>query len=443
MVLSVQWRRYKGAALLFLCVLATLGLVRLCGPSMSSRQRVALVADESYLRLYEQLHSEASPERALILRLPDAGVGNRLTASVSALVLGMLMRRPVFIDGGAYRFAKLFSPLRLAWDFDAALIGPAAVEWTDDDVASLLCRSDLAAVSTGPVALTTGQYFLPHLQANPAYAHIFARGGPLASADLFGDLLKRYFAPVPHLQLRIDAVLAGARSRRVIGVHLRDLYHTIPNKKRQLECAAYLAPQSTEESVFYVSSDTAEWRRGAVAWFGGAEKVLSNGATRDEDLEEDPQYSGHTEALESAVVDLWVLGNCADLVLSAGSTFSYTAQSLQGHPGVIVTRDGKCVRSLSHAPQSGRFPDLAKQPCWKDQMWDVGHDMLCSDLQNPIACGGKSERANGESTEWVTAMVQQQIAELNATMREEREAMLEARKESRSHAAAERPDFWK
>ncbi len=378
---------------------------------------------EEYLTQYERLHAKASPERALVLRLPAAGLGNRLTASVSALVLGMLMKRPVFIDGGSYRFARLFSPRRLNWDADAVLLGPPAQEWGDAEVAGLLCRADLGESVAGPIRLTTGQYFLPHLQANPARAALFAAGGPLGGESLFGMLLRRYFTLVPVLAARAVAVTQEARAagRRIVGLHLRDTYHTRRHKRRQLECAAHLASQFSPLALVFVSSDSAAWREAGRTWLGGPGAVLAGPGIGSA---EDPQLHGDAKGLEAAAVELWVLGSCDDLVLAAGSTFSYVAQALQGRPGATVTRQGKCVRTLSPAPVSGRFPELARQRCWRASMWDVAHDQLCADRQCPIACAGKYEQDRGENAAWVAAAGRRQIARLSATQREERQERL-------------------
>src|SRR5690348_5144186 len=68
-------------------------------------------------------------------------------------------------------------------------------------------------------------------------------------------------------------------------------------------------------------------------------KIVTNPALHNA-REDDPQYSRDVEGLEQSVVDLWVLGHCDDLVMSAGSTFSYVAQALQDRPAVTVTREG-------------------------------------------------------------------------------------------------------
>jgi hypothetical protein len=163
-----------------------------------------------------------------------------------------------------------------------------------------------------------------------------------------------------------------------------------------------------------------------------------------DDIGPDPQYKGLLSGLEGAVVDLYVLGAAADLVMSAGSTFSYVAQSLQGKPGVTVTRQGKCVRALGHSPMSGSFPDAADEACWSAKsMWGVAQDQLCADRLCPISCGGRFERAQGETTAWQQKVLRKQLDALSVAERQKREVAAKAMRKSKREAIKQRPDFWK
>lgn len=408
-----------------------------------------------YLESFEQLYQDpAMDELRVILKLPEAGLGNRLTASVAALVLGMLLKRPVYIDGGSYRLGKLLLPLKIPWDADSLdMPRHPTIRWTDADVDKFLCMDFEKDVPVGSIELETGQYFLPHLKANPLYSAIFSirARGPLGYSNLFGRLLKRYFAPVTHLQDQIDRNIAAMRTfapSLVLGFHLRDIYHTSRNKQIQLECLIHLIESTSQNTAVFLASDSASWlkaiRTKLSEMAAQGLQVFSNTDLQQKDIGEDPQYSGKTAGLEGALVDLFVLGACDDLILSAGSTFSYVAQSLQGHPGVTVTRQGKCVRSLSSDPQSGRFPDLATQSCWNAQtMWGVSNDQLCADPLCPISCGGRYERAQGETTSWLKSTLQQQLAKLSPSERRQRESTAMRDAQSKRLAQKERPDFWK
>ena len=256
-------------------------LVGLLSYFSSKPMPVAESSTEQYLTLYEQLYQTDihQQELRLVIRLPAAGIGNRLTASVSALVLGLILKRPVFIDGGDYRFAKLIAPRRIDWDADALPNLPSLAVWPDSKVAQFLCMDLQADVPVGPILLETGQYFLPHLQANPLYAHLFSRNanGPLAMPDLFGFLLKRYFAPVPHLESQISAIESNmAPYPTRIGIHLRNVYHTTENKRRQFGCIEFLAEQSVGPVAVFVASDTLKWRKAAQETFQGTNGLFFN-----------------------------------------------------------------------------------------------------------------------------------------------------------------------
>ena len=403
--------------------------------------------DLTYFDIYDEIHGNliSSRSRVIVLRLPDAGLGNRLTASVSCIVLGILTKRAVFIDGGSYRFAKVFDPRNIQWDYDS-LEQPFKTEeftikFNEDNLKELLCQT--LKDNDGPVLIQTGQYFLPLLEQNPAYEALFRGDGPLSMENLFSFVLKRYFRPARHLRKMIDSALQDMKSlNRKIGIHFRDIYHTSEHKILQIECARYLAKHSVKNG-FYIASDTLGWREVASQKLANDGKCFFNTLLRKKS-EDDPQYRGDLFGIEQAVVDLYVLGAMDDLVVSAGSTFSYIAQALQSRAAVTVTREGKCVRALSASPVSGSFPaDASDQPCWKREMWSCEYDQLCADPLCPISCGGKHERKKGETPQFIAKMKRKKLDSLSQEERNIREERKVKDEEMKKRAFEERPDFWK
>lgn len=448
-------KTYSVPLLVFIIIVMVIALPGLWFWRRSLQSDSTMLLLERYLSVYEELHEEIvrshSWDRVLVIRLPNAGIGNRLTAIASAMVLGMLTRRAVLVDGGLYRMGQVWESLRIQWDYDALSVVdamPPPLNLGDAEIPPLLCQDlhRLWVDHVGPVILSTGQNFLHHLSSNPHHSHLFKGDGPLSSENLMGLILRRYMQPAPHLMKHVTHIktqMMGGRER-VVGIHLRDIYHTTAHKVLQLECAQLLARHDKRERYF-VASDTQGWTRAATERLGPGHVLVNPFIDQGRgDMGDDPQYRGHRKGIEGAIVDLWVLGTaCHDLVLTAGSTFSYVAQVLHGAPAVVVSRQGKCVRPLLVDPVSGVFPDLRSQPCWQDSMWDAAKDQLCADPLCPIACGGRHEREQGETTEWLQGVLQEQI---NARTPQERHLLEEKRvsnERALQRARQEDPLFWK
>ena len=76
-------------------------------------------------------------------------------------------------------------------------------------------------------------------------------------------------------------------------------------------------------------------------------------------------------------------------------------------------------------------------------MWDAAKDQLCADPLCPIACGGKYEREQGETTAWLRGVLQQQIEERTPHERQALESLRLSNERSLKLARDHDPLFWK
>ncbi|KAG0344808.1 hypothetical protein BG004_004155 [Podila humilis] len=203
---------------------------------------------EGYWQEYLEFHREmVKPEseggvpfhkkKYLVFQPSDDGLGNRLQALLSSVVLAMVSRRAIILDWVAMpqcnaNFADLFEhPPGLAWDMNTTL--PEGFRETAEykkkpeiwypycrncalrspvDSSStwskLLCKEDLGLNSTVPlVQIFSTQWFLPVIQHNPFWrselCHMFPDGGKNAFEVLAKTLLK----PAKPVQEKIDQVM--------------------------------------------------------------------------------------------------------------------------------------------------------------------------------------------------------------------------------------------
>ncbi len=67
----------------------------------------------------------------------------------------------------------------------------------------------------------------------------------------------------------------------------------------------------------------------------------------------------------------------------------------------------------------------------------------CADPLCPIVCGGKSERARGETGAWLAEVLRRQVSERNETEQAALAAAENAMQRARERGRREDPAFWK
>ncbi|KAG0310513.1 hypothetical protein BGZ97_012510 [Linnemannia gamsii] len=202
---------------------------------------------ESYWEEYLEFHREMvlpesqggvpeSEKRFLIFQPSDDGLGNRLQALLSSVVMAMVTRRAIILDWLAMpqcnaNFTDLFqNPEGLTWDHNTtlplrkdlpsyktkpeiwypycrncALRSPITPEST---WSNLLCEANLGINATTPIVqIFSTQWFLPVIQHNPHWkqelCHMFPGGGKNA----FQVLAKKLLKPSRVVQAKIDSVM--------------------------------------------------------------------------------------------------------------------------------------------------------------------------------------------------------------------------------------------
>ncbi|KAG9069041.1 hypothetical protein KI688_009931 [Linnemannia hyalina] len=202
---------------------------------------------EGYWEEYLEFHREMvlpesqggvpeSEKRFMIFQPSDDGLGNRLQALLSSVVMAMVTRRAIVLDWLAMpqcnaNFTDLFQqPEGLTWDLNTtlpnhktlpsyktkpeiwypycrncALRSPITPEST---WSNLLCEADLGLNTTTPIVqIFSTQWFLPVIQHNPHWkrelCHMFPGGGKNAFQVLARKLLK----PSRVVQDKIDSVM--------------------------------------------------------------------------------------------------------------------------------------------------------------------------------------------------------------------------------------------
>ncbi|KAF9353933.1 hypothetical protein BGX34_011293 [Mortierella sp. NVP85] len=229
-------------------------------------------------------------KRYLIFQSSDDGLGNRLQALLSSVVLAMVTKRAIVLDWTATpqcsaNFTDLFqAPDNLDWDFltkfpdhkdlkeykardeiwyaycrNCALRSSITPDSTWSD---LLCDYKLGLDEKKPIVqVTSTQWFLPVIQHNPYWrqelCHMFPDGGKNA----FEILAKKLLRPSQAVQQKIDSVLNRVPDDvTLIGLQVRRTENNAVDSSIEdsfLSCAEEVAEE--EEAKFLET-----WRTGSL-----------------------------------------------------------------------------------------------------------------------------------------------------------------------------------
>lgn len=245
---------------------------------------------EAYWEEYLEFHREMvlpeslggvpeSEKRFLIFQPSDDGLGNRLQALLSSVVMAMVTRRAIVLDWLATpqcnaNFTDIFQqPEGLTWDLNStlphhktlpsykakpeiwfpycrncALRSPITPEST---WSNLLCEADLGLNTTTPIVqIFSTQWFLPVIQHNPHWkrelCHMFPGGGKNAFQVLARKLLK----PSRVVQDKIDSVMQRVpEGVTLIGLQVRRTENNAVGQEIEdsfLSCAADVVQEEEE-----------------------------------------------------------------------------------------------------------------------------------------------------------------------------------------------------
>ncbi|KAF9947087.1 hypothetical protein BGZ72_010886 [Mortierella alpina] len=273
----------------------------LCPTSGAGVQQPRHGAFEGYWKEYLQFHKQmVLPEEAggvpkdqkrfLIFQPSDDGLGNRLQALLSTVVMAMISHRAIILDWQATpqcnaHFADLFQqPEGLAWDLNTTLPDhedlPAYKSkyeiWypycrncairtpitPESTWSPLLCDRDLGLDPSTPIVqILSTQWFLPVLQHNAHWRSQLCEMLPEGGKNAFHDLATILLKPSRVVQDKVnsvldripdDATLVGLQVRRTennaVGQSIEDSF---------LRCAAQAVEEEQEKMAVIASS---EWR---------------------------------------------------------------------------------------------------------------------------------------------------------------------------------------
>lgn len=305
------------------------------------------------------------------------GLGNIMSALVSAAAVAMLSRRILLVENMTdwrRTFGSPLSDLVLEGSaFEASLLAAQDDEqdsrldsfMAQDDfsVAVDLCSTNLRHKPRQRAwRLMSNQYFLPLMLLNPHHSDELAsmagappdeRGDPQPA--FWGPALSYFFRPLPHVMRQVDHFRAThfMPGERVIGVHFRCLaidglcrYGTKKDPTRAVECARTRLLASGAKHLFVATmhhSHRLAFERGLsgvanVSWYGKA-------------VEQQDQSVAQEEA---RMVDLMLLSRMDELLLATHSTFSHMARAMALGHGIPSTWYSKC----SSVPPAATEPNL-------------------------------------------------------------------------------------
>ncbi|KAF9906593.1 hypothetical protein EC991_000469 [Linnemannia zychae] len=245
---------------------------------------------EDYWQEYLEFHREMvlpesqggvpeSEKRFLIFQPSDDGLGNRLQALLSSVVMAMVTRRAIILDWLAMpqcnaNFTDLFQqPEGLAWDLNTtlpshkelssyktkpeiwypycrncALRSPITPEST---WSNLLCEADLGLNASTPIIqIFSTQWFLPVIQHNPHWKRELCNMFPQGGKNAFQVLARKLLKPSRAVQTKIDSVMDRIpRDVTLIGLQVRRTENNAVGQGIEdsfLSCAAEVAQEELD-----------------------------------------------------------------------------------------------------------------------------------------------------------------------------------------------------
>jgi len=318
----------------------------------------------------------------------NAGLGNQLQSLTSALLLGILTQRALLVDwpkvdthnivyagnnatekAGLPRIEDLLQPPGLAWDFWAALnripenmrrreVALVEVSNRAANVLEMVACQDLnKAFPQRVIVIKAWDNYLPLLAHNPHYATRMRQmfGEPSYS---FRPLAHFTIQPITMIRDQVQAFRHRYfEGKYVLGLQMRSFFMRRHQLATFWQCALFLAQQSKRlfgrEVVFFVATDQRSIKVRAKKELAPHSVVFTGGdvtrATED--------------GVQRALVDVMLLEDCHELIITAGSSFGRLAHGRSGRPPYVVTSAGSCLRQLT------------SEPC--SRLWHTTHNMTC------------------------------------------------------------------
>ncbi|KAI1313818.1 hypothetical protein EDD11_002486 [Mortierella claussenii] len=269
----------------------------LCSATMMQGTKPRFDSFEGYWQDYLQFHRHmVIPEkdggvaddekRFLVFQPSDDGLGNRLQALLSSVVMAMVTRRAIVLDWLAMpqcnaNFTDLFQqPEGLQWDLNTTLPNHKELDYykskpeiwypycrncalrspidPDSTWSTLLCEKGLGLNSSTPlVQIFSTQWFLPVIQHNPHWrrelCHMFPHTESHGDNNAFELLAKRLLKPSRAVQQKIDSVMERVpKDVKLIGLQVRRTENNAVGQGIEnsfLSCAAQAVEEEEEKAA--------------------------------------------------------------------------------------------------------------------------------------------------------------------------------------------------
>lgn len=152
--------------------------------------------------------------------------------------------------------------------------------------------------------VSSNQYYAALIINNPHYRDFFKQ---TFGKDVFGPVFRYFFKPEALLQKKIDSYLQNQfKGHYVIGIHMRQEYVRTRPYPLVMDVFFKCAEMNTPANVsakYFIATDSGQYLQDAINYFG-KDKIIQGDS--------------------SAGLDLFLLGECDDMVVTTGSTFRFT-----------------------------------------------------------------------------------------------------------------------
>jgi hypothetical protein len=300
---------------------------------------------------------EIRRDRYVVFRPTDTGTGNRILGLVSSYALSLVTGRSLLVD---WQTTSVFGAQFLSlFESPAELFGNQTIEDHEYHFLNLVyCRHcsvrfrhDVYSILTSQnlteefnrryIIVRSNVYFAPALLANPIHRRALCS---VADADaLFHTLYKSLIHLSPQLSSALNATLKAFDGRDVIGVQIRlkDRVGFPPHRVGNFfNCAAVLAAKYNNSLVFIASDSDALKKR--------AQLVFGDRLYRTKDRTRQFSEAG----IKTAVLDMMILANCREVVLTPFSTFGAVAAGIgRVVPHFVTREEGYCIKDLKSEPK--------------------------------------------------------------------------------------------
>lgn len=385
-------------------------------PFKGMRSRVPTQFSTSFTKAldeYEKMQAEmiASPEtsRWVVFTTEGVGLANRLQGISSCFLFALITKRAFAInwyagyvdpqtninDEGSKMMApdtELFDP-PINWSLaNVPKKGMDTKRFLSGDMGSghlneFLCSDFETRFEDMVVDIHTWDYFAPFIAHNSRYkAQILKWFGGMDNID--GSILRYLLRLQPSLQIQVDTFVEQNFKPFTVGMHLRMTGNKNYHMEQDHENAAFQCAGvpfgdsvnpagvlafpgfdehgefhslSAENVTIFLATDKEETAKAAKAKYG--DRLIM--------LDSMPITRGNKEGIIRGVLDLFILAQCDDFVLSFQSSYGRAAAAMAGVAPLVISHEAKCMRDVTTEPCCCGWIDISKLYCYNATLHDT------------------------------------------------------------------------